>query len=131
MQVCRKIASGIAQLRSIQRERDKAKNRSSGWVEVRDAHLEKFPECAACGGTSALQVHHVVPYAMAPDLELDPTNLITLCMGEFDCHLRLGHGGSFQHHNPRVVSDAKDFNSGTIGQRLYVLSEARENRRRI
>ena len=46
---------------------------------------------------------------MHPELELDPNNLITLCMGENSCHLDIGHGGSFRAYNQDVLDDAEKF----------------------
>lgn len=43
---------------------------------------------------------------MEPSLELSPQNLITLCMSPKECHLRIGHGGSFKAFSPTVVQDA-------------------------
>ena len=43
-----------------------------------------------------------MPFHLDPALELDPTNLITLCMDEKECHLHIGHGGSFKQYNPEV-----------------------------
>jgi len=77
-----------------------------------------------------LQVHHVVPFSIAAGLELDPTNLLTLCMGEFDCHLKLGHGGSFRYYNPHVREIAAEFMSGSTGTRLVLLRKAERVRLR-
>ncbi|MBR2553398.1 MAG: HNH endonuclease [Aeriscardovia sp.] len=44
--------------------------------------------CKRCGGRECLEVHHIKPFALYPDLRLDPTNAITLC---HECHTRL-HG---------------------------------------
>jgi len=69
--------------------------RSSRWPEVRRAHLEKEGWCRACGATKDLEVHHIEPFHLTPDRELDPSNLITLCERMFhQCHLRKGHLGS-------------------------------------
>ena len=87
--------------RSIVREHGKA--RSDKWRTVRDAHLKIQPACAACGSLTRVQVHHISPYHLHPELELDPNNLITLCMGPEECHLRLGHGGSFLAFVPKIV----------------------------
>ena len=43
---------------------------------------------------------------MFPQLELDPNNLITLCMGKLECHLQLGHLGNFKFYNPNIRKDA-------------------------
>jgi hypothetical protein len=88
---------------SILRERAKAKNRSPLWNNIRDEHLRKYPECGACGGKKHLQVHHVEPYHLHPELELALTNLATLCMGRLECHLTLGHGDDFRAFNPLVL----------------------------
>lgn len=125
----RRFLSGISRFHSKVRERTKAR-RSAGWDRVRDRHLEMFPFCAGCGGIRDLQVHHIVPFHVSPDLELVPRNLITLCMGDYDCHLRLGHGGSFRCYNPDIVRDVKLFREGNVGQRLVLLKEIREKRLR-
>ena len=71
--------------------------RSSKWPGVEHAHLKLNPTCAACAGSTKLQVHHVRPYHLDPALELDPTNLITLCMAMgCDGHLLIGHGDDFR-----------------------------------
>ena len=79
--------------------------RSPEWPKVEKEHLESQPFCAACGGKDRLQVHHQQPFRSDPALELDPHNLITLCMSTLECHLRIGHGGSFKQYNPNVVAD--------------------------
>lgn len=86
--------------------------RSPMWAKVRAEHLRTHPECAACGQTDSLQVHHIVPFSFDASKELDPKNLITLCVdgvGHTDCHLMFGHGGNFKCQNPKVVEDAKRF----------------------
>lgn len=90
----------------VVRERAKNKKRSPEWREVRKAFLKDHPDCAACGGHILLQVHHKKPFHRAPELELDPDNLITLCMGRL-CHIDIGHGNSFTHYNPYVEKHAK------------------------
>lgn len=94
--------------------------RSSEWPAVRNAYLKEHPECAACGRTGrGLQVHHVVPFHLDGNgdedgdgiiNELDSDNLITLCTGDTcNCHLWIGHAGSFKTYNPNVREDAKRF----------------------
>lgn len=83
--------------------------RSSQWPRVRAAHLEKQPTCAICGGTKKLNVHHIRPFHLHPELELEPTNLITLCEGAGDGnhHLTFGHFDSYQYkYNPNIIADA-------------------------
>jgi 5-methylcytosine-specific restriction protein A len=80
--------------------------RSPKWPSVQKLHLKLEPECAACGSTKQLQVHHKKPFHLFPELELDLHNLITLCMDEKDCHINIGHGDNFKHYNPDVTEDS-------------------------
>ena len=83
--------------------------RSPKWPSTQDRHLKMHPTCAACGGTTNVNVHHKKPFHLYPELELEPTNLITLCMdGDKDCHIKLGHGGSFKAYNPNVEPDVAE-----------------------
>lgn len=87
-----------------------APKRSSKWTKVRKEHLKKNPRCAACNGINKLNVHHIKPYHLFPELELDPNNLITLCeSGEkgLNCHLLMGHLGDYKKINNNVVNDSK------------------------
>ena len=80
--------------------------RSPHWPSVQDKHLKIHSTCASCGGNQNLNVHHKKPFHLFPELELEPTNLITLCMdGDKDCHIKLGHGGNFKAYNPDVEID--------------------------
>lgn len=90
------------------RIRERRKARSPQWRKVRDAHLRANPTCAACGKRKYLQVHHVEPYHLDPAKELDPANLISLCMGDNECHLYIGHGDDFKAYNPEVRKHAKE-----------------------
>lgn len=86
------------------------KGRSSKWPAVRRAHLETQPECQACGSKTGLEVHHIKPYHLFPELELDPTNLITLCeCPSHNCHLIFGHVLRWDLANPFVCHDARKY----------------------
>ncbi len=76
--------------------------RSSRWPAVREAYVAEHSTCAACGNTP-VEVHHVRPFHLWPDSELDPKNLISLCKR---CHLLIGHLGDFRASNPLVRDDA-------------------------
>lgn len=87
--------------------------RSGHWSTVRNQHLEKQPTCAVCGGDKDLQVHHIKPYHLHPELELEPTNLITLCepskIIHVNCHLLFGHLGNWHAFNTRMIEMAAEF----------------------
>jgi 5-methylcytosine-specific restriction endonuclease McrA len=79
--------------------------RSDQWPKVRAAHLLKENWCRNCGTINRLEVHHVQPFHLHPELELDPTNFITLCEDSTDgaeCHLKVGHLGNWKNFNPQV-----------------------------
>ena len=83
--------------------------RSGEWSTVRKKHLKEHGVCEACGGTKGLEVHHVDPYHLNPEKELDPDNLITLCEANksITCHRCIGHLGNYKRSNPDVKRDAK------------------------
>lgn len=94
--------------RDVRRVGKTAAPRSRQWPAVERAHLRAQPACAACGARLHLQVHHIKPFHLFPQLELDPKNLITLCEppGPGGHHLAIGHLGAWKKFNPRVVADA-------------------------
>ena len=72
-----------------------------GWQRCRKEFLKKVGKiCMACGGKKKIQVHHILPRHIRPDLACDHTNLIVLC-GK-GCHLRLGHLGSYFTYNAAI-----------------------------
>lgn len=117
----RKIHSNI-------REKTKTLLRSTHWPSVRDKHLSENPVCAACGSKKNLQVHHKRPFHVHPELELDPVNLITLCMDDWECHLMIGHGDSFRAFNPDVLEDAKKFATAPADIRRSIIESAKTKR---
>lgn len=87
-------------------------DRSDLWPETRAAFVAKHPACAACGKRIELNVHHIIPFYLRPDLELVESNLITLCR---EHHFRVGHDPdgpwaperpSWRAYNPRVIEHA-------------------------
>jgi len=81
--------------------------RSPRWPGVRGAHLKRNPTCAACGTNDKLEVHHIYPFHLYPNLELDPANLITLCENGGNCHIMLGHLKNWKSYNLGVRKDAE------------------------
>jgi 5-methylcytosine-specific restriction enzyme A len=103
------IKHGINLIRHSLRDVGISAKRSGQWPTVEKHFLEEHPTCAACGGTERLNVHHIKPFHMFPELELDPNNLITLCMSaDREDHLQLGHLGNFKNYNPNIVKDAAE-----------------------
>ena len=87
--------------------------RSKDWKRVRKEHLKLHPYCAVTGTKKKRQVHHIEPFHERPDLELDPTNLITLSGKKIlgvKPHQFFGHLGNFRSANPNVVEDARIWN---------------------
>ncbi len=87
--------------------------RSPEWPAVAREHLLHQPGCAACGYEGqGLQVHHIRPFHLFPELELDATNLITLCeVKGRDHHLLLGHLDDWESYNLNVREDVGRFHN--------------------
>ena len=92
--------------------------RSPQWQTVRKHHLKKYPKCALCEGETKIEVHHIKPFHKYPEIELEPTNLITLCESYsygICCHRTVGHLGDYKKINPDVVNDASTWNNKLKG----------------
>jgi len=77
--------------------------RSPEWRRVRQLYMSDIDSCSVCSRRRGLEAHHIIPFHLAPDLELDPLNLIALCRR---CHLFVGHLGSWARFNPQIREDA-------------------------
>lgn len=101
--------------------------RSPEWEYVRKAFIKNHPACALCGTAKDLQVHHIKPFHLYPELELEPENLVTLCTSKywgFSCHLVAGHGGNFRYENPWILEDIE--NLKIIGNPQYIKEDSDE-----
>jgi hypothetical protein len=104
------------ELCSTGRDIIKTKNRSSKWPRVRREHLAREPQCQWCAAKSKLEVHHLRPFHLFPELELDDGkdgtgkdgNLITLCECHTECHLRHGHLGRWVLFNENIRKQCED-----------------------
>lgn len=87
------------------------KARSPEWPRVAHEHLSHEPACVVCGHRGkGLQVHHIKPFHLFPNLELDPNNLITLCeIRGRTHHLLIGHLDDWESYNVRVREDSKHY----------------------
>jgi len=61
-------------------------------------------ECAWCGRTKNLDVHHIVPVSVEPESAADPLNMLMLCRKPA-CHQIIGHNGDFAR---RYVVNAEE-----------------------
>lgn len=77
--------------------------RSPLWNSVRKEHIRYNGECVVCGAKKGLQVHHVIPFHILPEEELNPKNLITLCAKH---HFLFGHLNYWRSWNPNVRQDS-------------------------
>lgn len=92
--------------------------RSPLWAHVEKQHLLREPGCVVCGYKGKwVQVHHVKPFHLHPELELDPHNLVTLCERKGrDHHLLLGHFDNWKSYNEHIRADAKHYYNKTAAQ---------------
>lgn len=77
--------------------------RSGRWPRVRADHLAANPSCICCG-RKADRVHHLKPFHLHPELELEDSNLRSMCQ---DCHFSIGHLWNFKNENPDLDKHAK------------------------
>jgi hypothetical protein len=113
----------------VQGKAPKGAKRHKTWKKVRASHLFKHGRCAVCGLTTKLQVHHIVPFHIAPALELEPSNLVTLCEnGKYGirCHQLIGHLGDYRRVNPAARSDALAWNAKLHPPELQRAARERE-----
>ena len=78
-------------------------SRNSRWDDVRKKHIIEHPKCAVCGKIGKLlsnEVHHILPFWKHPELELEPTNLITLCRTH---HFEWGHFFDWSSWNENIA----------------------------
>ncbi len=74
------------------------------WQRCRKAFLKKVgKQCVACSSKKSVQVHHVLPRHIRPDLAVDMTNLIALCK---DCHFHCGHMNNYHNYNKNIMDVA-------------------------
>lgn len=94
--------------------------RSNFWPRCQKHHLQKQPECQACGedNPKLLNVHHVEPFWLhirlpeiyRVDRELEESNLITLCESHtHNCHFAIGHFINWKRWNFSVAEMAKAY----------------------
>lgn len=103
----------------VQGKTKPGERRDPAWQKVKNEWLKDHHECAACGATTKLQVHHKNPFHLHPDQELDPNNFITLCETSNHgviCHLLFGHLGDYRSFNDNVVSDAQAWRTKIDGR---------------
>jgi 5-methylcytosine-specific restriction protein A len=108
MSIISKLSHGINLVKHAARDITTGGKRSSKWPTVEKHFKALNSTCAACGSVDHLNVHHVMPFHIDPSLELDSANLITLCMGANECHLKIGHAGSFRAANINIRADAAE-----------------------
>jgi len=87
-------------IRDFFSDRTLGAKRSKGWRAVRNRHMEAHPRCAISGKATFLHVHHIKPFWLSPDSELEPSNLVTLTRWH---HFYFGHLGSWKSYNKDIL----------------------------
>tara|TARA_R110000868_G_scaffold411029_1_gene701405 strand:+ start:483 stop:812 length:330 start_codon:yes stop_codon:yes gene_type:complete len=88
-----------------------AAKRSPKWESTRNNFIKIYPTCAICGGTEKLEVHHIVPFHIDKEKELDINNLVTLCESSHHCHWTFGHCYKWTSYNPDILTDVIVWNN--------------------
>lgn len=76
--------------------------RSPEWSRERAAFIRDNPRCCITGDTKDVDVHHVKPFHLYPELELVRSNLRTI---RRDLHLLIGHSGDWSAFNENFDED--------------------------
>jgi hypothetical protein len=98
MQLLNKVKSIVSPLFGAKRSPD--------WYSTRNQFVKNNPHCAFCGTEKKLEVHHVIPVHVRPEMELEESNLITLCEPD---HFRIGHFCNWNNYNLTVKNDCEIF----------------------
>lgn len=85
----------------------KRATRSSKWSSFAKEVIKDHPYCSSCGDTRQLHVHHIKPFHLYPELELEKDNVIVLCM-KFKCHFIVGHLKNWKSWNNHVKEMAQN-----------------------
>lgn len=101
------VKYGLNLIKNSLRDIKIKKKRSPFWSKIEKEFKEKHPKCEICGSTKRLQTHHIKPFHIFPELELDQNNLISLCMSRKQCHIFIGHGSLFKASCPKIREYAK------------------------
>jgi len=81
--------------------------RNPSWEHDSRLWLKDHNECAATGWTYKLQIHHVLPFHLFPQLEMDESNWIVLTENPlFEAHFEIGHNKNWREYNIHVRIDA-------------------------
>jgi len=91
------------------------KRRSPKWGSVRAAYLKEHPVCEVTGTAKALEVHHIKPFHLHPELELEPSNLMTLTR-KYNTHYLMGHLLNWKSWNAKVSEDALRWNNKIVSR---------------
>lgn len=71
--------------------------------------------CAACGDYRRVELHHIVPVSVSPELMCIDTNIVPLCHTH---HFIIGHLSNWNNYNPHVLADINRFRLSR-GQSVY------------
>lgn len=66
-------------------------------VRAMNKYRKEHPRCAWCG-RPGIEVHHIKPVHLYPELAAEPTNFISLNRKPA-CHHVIGHRGSWKEYN--------------------------------
>lgn len=80
--------------------------RNPGWESFRREIIKGQPACEASGVAWELEVHHLLPVHLRPDLEMVRDNCMVLTR---TLHFWLGHYGNWASYNPRARKEAATF----------------------
>jgi len=92
---------------------------SAGVARAMHSFAKANLNCAWCGRTMGLQVHHIHPVSVAPEKASDPANMVMLCGSK--CHITVGHLGNYaDSFVSNVVEVCTEAAKVRIGEKLEI-----------
>ena len=63
--------------------------------------------CRYCQATNNLEVHHIIPQHIAPELARDTNNMVVLCRS---CHFTVGHKNNWTNYFTNLMAVIREAN---------------------
>lgn len=93
------------------------RGRSPKWSSLRDRFTKEKKRCAISGLETDLEVHHVKPFHLFPDLELEWDNL---CLLTRPIHYLVGHCCKWSYYNARFPQHLDQWRENVAAARKAV-----------
>lgn len=90
-------------------DKTQGKKRSPKWGAFKKEYEKTHPKvCAVCGSKKGVALHHLRPFHLHPELELEENNMLWVCERPgHDHHFMVAHLEDYKSFNPTAKEDAE------------------------